>query len=250
MPLMNFRLAEPSRVIDLNGIEALSFIDMAGATLRIGAMTRTRAVERSETVARALPILSHAAHWIGHVQIRNRGTVGGSIAHGDPAAELPAMCVLLNAEVRVQGPAGARSMQAANFFEGFLSTALGADEIVTDVVFPLSSATARWGFAEFAQRRGDFALCGSGCVIDPEGGTAGVVVFGPADKPVRCAAAEDVIRENGCILSDEVIARAAGAASDHVQSLRASDDPESTHRYGLVEPLVRRALSQAATSQG
>jgi carbon-monoxide dehydrogenase medium subunit len=200
--------------------------------------------------ANLCPILAHAAHWVGHVQIRNRGTVGGSVAHGDPAAEMPAMCVLVDAEITLTGPTGSRVVRAADFFTGFLSTAVGPDELLTEIGFPLPGVHSRWGFSEFAQRRGDFALAGAGCVLDAEDASARIVAFGPTDRPIRCHAAEDVVRERGFVLSPDTVRLAAAAAVDEVRTRMSVADSETLHRFDLVEPMVTRALQQAAATLG
>src|SRR3954453_6281686 len=137
VPLLNFRLASPAMLVDLNRIAELSHITIEAHVLRVGAMTRMRALETDSTVAQRFPLLAAAAHWVGHVQIRNRGTVGGSLAHADPAAEVPAVALLVGAELVATGPNGERSITADDFFQGFLFTALAEDEILTEVRFPL-----------------------------------------------------------------------------------------------------------------
>jgi carbon-monoxide dehydrogenase medium subunit len=250
VPLMNFRLAEPTTIVDINDVAGLSFIDPGSRVLRIGALTRTRQLELSQVAANLFPILAHAAHWVGHVQIRNRGTVGGSVAHGDPAAEMPAMCVLLDAEIMLTGPTGSRVVRAADFFTGFLSTAIAPDELLTEIGFPLPGPRARWGFSEFAQRRGDFALAGAGCLLDADTSSAQIVAFGPTDRPMRCHAAEAVIRERDFVLSPDTVRIAAIAAVDEVRTRMSVDDSETRHRFDLVEPMVTRALQQAAATPG
>lgn len=250
VPLMNFRLADPATIVDINDVGGISFIKPGTGFLHIGALTRTRQLELSQVAANLCPILAHAAHWVGHVQIRNRGTVGGSVAHGDPAAEMPAMCVLVDAEITLIGPTGTRVVRAVDFFTGFLSTAIQADELLTEIGFPVPGPNSRWGFSEFAQRRGDFALAGAGCLVDVEGASARIVAFGPTDRPMRCHAAEAVVREREFVLSPDTIRLAAAAAVDEVRTRMSVDDSETMHRFGLVEPMVTRALQQAAATPG
>jgi CO/xanthine dehydrogenase FAD-binding subunit len=188
IPLLNFRLANPRVLVDLNGVEELAYLDASAAGLRIGAMTRIRDLELSRELAQHNPLISHAVHWIGHVQIRNRGTVGGSLAHADPAAELPALSVLLGAEMHVIGPKQRRTVSADGFFHGLMSTALSGDELLTEIRIPALERGSRWGFEEFAQRHGDFAVAGAACVL--AGRDSRLVVFGLTSAPVRCTEAE------------------------------------------------------------
>jgi carbon-monoxide dehydrogenase medium subunit len=252
VPLMNFRLASPKVLIDLNRVADLMFLERTDETLRIGAMTRTRALEINPVVRTSIPILAASAHWIGHVQIRNRGTVGGSLAHADPAAELPAICLLLDAELVATGPRGERTIPAAEFFVDFLETSLDEDEILTEIRFPVSDPRDRWGFREFAQRRGDYALAGAAVVLrlGPRQASewtlerARIVVFGTADRPVRSISAEALLAREPA--APAVIAEAARLAADDI----AADDPrpDASYRRKLTETLVRRALEDAAVA--
>jgi aerobic carbon-monoxide dehydrogenase medium subunit len=254
VPLMNFRLAAPRLLVDLNRIPNLAFIERSNGTLRIGAMTRTRALELDPLVRQTVPILAAGAAWVGHVQIRNRGTVGGSLAHADPAAELPAICLLLDAELVVVGPDGERSIPAADFMLGFLTTSLAEDEILTEIRVPIPATGARWAFREFAQRRGDFALAGA--AVLHSGASAGngsgadptrVVVFGTADRPVRATDAESVL--GGEQTTPDLIDEAARVAANVV----AADDarPDAAYRQALTETLVSRVLRDVSeTRQG
>ena len=197
VPLMNFRLAAPALLIDLNRVAGLARLEPEGGRLRIGAMTRTRTLELDPLVRQTIPLLAAAASWIGHVQIRNRGTVGGSVAHADPAAELPALCLLLDAELIAVSSRGERSIPASEFFVGFLTTTLAEDEILTEVRLPIPASGTRWGFHEYAQRRGDFALAGAAITLEPSvdgaGARARIVVFGTSDLPVRATPAEALL---------------------------------------------------------
>ena len=237
IPLLNFRLAAPSVLIDLNGVNELSFVEVGKDRLRVGSMTRTRKLETAPEVERANPLLASAAAWIGHVQIRNRGTVGGSLAHADPSAELPALCVLLDAQVAIRGPKGARAVRAGEFFRGFMSTALGQDEVLTDVTIPGLASNARWGFREFAQRHGDFAVAGAACVIEPN--AARLVVFGVADAPFRCKAAEEELARDGGAETDKVIK----ALQDDLG--HADGGAERVYRRRVAEVMVAGAVQDA-----
>jgi carbon-monoxide dehydrogenase medium subunit len=257
VPLLNFRLASPALLVDLNRITELSHVTLEGTVLRVGAMTRMRALETDPTVAQQFPLLAAAAHWVGHVQIRNRGTVGGSLAHADPAAEVPAVALLVDAELVATGPDGERRIPADEFFQGFLFTALAEDEILTEVRFPLPASGARWGFREFAHRRGDFALAGaavllpaveaataSGTSADADGraDTTRIVVFGTSDRPRRSERAEAALVAAGDVQS--AFADAARLAAEDA----AADDPrpDAAYRRQIIETMVRRALEDAA----
>ncbi|HET7026284.1 MAG TPA: xanthine dehydrogenase family protein subunit M [Candidatus Limnocylindrales bacterium] len=250
VPLLNFRLAAPSVLVDLNGIPELAFLEAADGVLRIGAMTRMRALELDPLVRHANPLLAAAARWVGHVQIRNRGTVGGSIAHADPAAEVPAICVLLDAELVVSGPRGERRIPADDFFAGFLTTALGEDEVLTEIRIPAQASGERWGFREFAHRRGDFALAGAAVTLagPPDGPIerARIAVFGTADRPVRAAAIEQGLV--GRPMTEATFADAAAAIAEQL----AADDPrpDAAYRRTLTETMVTRALADAASPHG
>jgi aerobic carbon-monoxide dehydrogenase medium subunit len=245
VPLLNFRLAAPSVLVDLNGIPALSFVESTDGLLRIGAMTRMRTLETDATVARVIPLLAEAAGWVGHVQIRNRGTVGGSLAHADPAAEIPAICVLLDAELVAQGPRGERTIAAADFFAGFLTTTLEEDEVLTEIRVPVPSPGERTGFREFAHRRGDFALAGAAVTLSGAPGAAieraRVVVFGTSDRPVRIASVERELE--GQSMTDESFAEAASAIA--ADATRDDPRPDAAYRRGLIQAMVRRALVDA-----
>jgi aerobic carbon-monoxide dehydrogenase medium subunit len=242
VPVMNFRLAEPPLLVDINALDEIGGIDVIGGRLRIGAITRMRQLERSEVVASHIPVLAHAAGWVGHVQIRNRGTVGGSIAHGDPSAEVPAMCVLLDAEMTLQSEQGSRVVSAQDFFEGLMTTVLEPEELLTEIHVPLPAPAALWGFSEYAQRHGDFALAGAACVIDEASGQARVVAFGPSSTAIRCTSAEAVLATGS--LSDVTPAAAAEAALADVEAVTDRSSAEARHRALVVGLMVRNAVTQ------
>ena len=169
VPLLNFRLARPAVLVDLNRIEALSRITVSDGALRLGAMARQAAVEADPDVARGWPLLTEAIGHIAHPQIRNRGTVGGSLAHNDPAAELPAVMLALDATMTAQGPQGQRIIAAGGFFAGTMETALAPDELLTEIRVPALPEGAGWGFQEAARRQGDFALVAVAVLLRPTG---------------------------------------------------------------------------------
>jgi CO/xanthine dehydrogenase FAD-binding subunit len=229
IPMMNFRLAFPERLIDLNPVAELSGIEEVDGGLRIGAMTRQATLERSARVARGWPLLTDAVAHVGHTATRNRGTVGGSVAHADPAAELPVALTALGARLHLRAASGDRVLTPEQFFTGTLSTALAPGELLVSIEVPAPPAGARMGFAEHARTHGDFALAGAAAVLAP-GGHASVVLLGAAPVPVRDAAAERALRDGAS--PAEAADRAAEAVSD-------------PYRRALLRALTRRALEQA-----
>ncbi len=247
VPLLNFRLAAPSLLIDLNALPDLAYVRREDGGLRIGAMTRTRRLEQDAAVRQAFPVLAEAASWVGHVQIRNRGTVGGSIAHADPAAELPAAALLLEAELEIATASGSRTVPAAGFFQGFFTTLLAPDEVLTAIRVPSPGGRTTWGFHEFAHRHGDFALAGAACQLGlADDGTisrAALVVFGLGDRPVRIPGAEAPLASGR--LDDAAIRDAVGLTADAVAAI---DDQraDAGYRRQVAAVMMRRALEDAA----
>ena len=246
VPAMNFRLAAPGVLIDLNRIPGLDGIRAEGGALRIGTMVRQHAAERSADVRRLAPLLAEALPFVAHPQIRNRGTMGGSIAHADPAAELPAVMLALGARMHVVGPNGARTLAADEFFTGLFSTALEHDEMLAEIELPAPTPRAGWAFMEVSRRHGDFGLAGlavsvalddGGCCTD-----ARIALLGVGEGPVLARAAADALR--GQSPSPDAFAVAADTA-------RAEVDPpmdihaSSEYRRHLVGVLVSRALPVA-----
>jgi carbon-monoxide dehydrogenase medium subunit len=235
MPLLALRLAQPSVLVDINRVPGLEVIGpRPGGGLRIGALTRHRAL----AAQRQHPLLAEAARWVGHTAIRTRGTLGGSLAHADPAAELPVVAIASGGVATVAGPAGRREIPAAGLFTGALQTSLEDDELIEAVEFP---ALGRWGFAEFARRHGDFGLVVvAAAEID---GRLRLALGGVAATPVRPAAAEAVLA--GGPLSPARIGEAAEAAAGEIEP---AGDIHATagYRRQLTRVLVTRALSQAA----
>ena len=245
VPLMNMRLARPANIIDINRLDALAYIRDGDGALRIGALTRQRAVERSPVIAQRCPILRDALRLVGHVQIRNRGTIGGSIAHADPAAELTAILAALDGEVTVRGPKGTRAIAAPDLFVTYLTTSLDPRELLVEVRFPVPSAGAGWSWMEIARRHGDFALAGVGVVLALRGGKiveARIGLTGVGPTPVRAAQAER--RLVGHAPSEAVWTEAANAVREAVTpdgDIHASAEYR-THVAGI---LTQRALREA-----
>jgi carbon-monoxide dehydrogenase medium subunit len=247
MPLLAFRLASPGLLVDLKKVPGLDAIRMGAEGVRLGARVRWRDIEDSAGLPKAHPLLAEAVPHIAHYQIRNRGTVGGSIALADPAAEMPGIAVTCEAEIAIAGSAGERVVMAVDFFLGPMATCLEADEIVTEVRLPPWPAERRWAFLEFARRRGDFALAGVALFydLDPDGRAANahIGVIGASDRPVRLLAAENAL--NGHALDAATIEAAAKAASRAVDPLEDHHAP-ADYRRALVATLVERALARAA----
>ena len=246
VPLMNFRLARPARLIDINNIESLSGIRREGGRLVIGAMTRHAQVERSNAIAEGWPLLHDAVGWVGHAQIRNRGTVGGSVAHADPAAELPAAFAALEASFRVRSARGARTLRWDELFVSEFTTALAADELLTAIEVPAPDPAAGSAFVEFARRHGDFALGGAAVTVRlGHGGTcagATIALLSAGSTPIRARAAEQALQ--GVRLDDKAIEGAARAA---VEGLHPTSDihGSSDYRVRLLQTMTQRALTRA-----
>lgn len=245
MPMLNFRLLDPSVLIDIGRIPELTGITETDGGLNVGALVRHVDLESSPYIARHFPVLTEAVRHIAHVAIRNRGTLGGSLCHADPAAELPMMAVLLDAEICICGPSGERRVPAEAFFLGALTTDLEDDEIVTQIHLPFLPEGTGWGFEEVSRRSGDFALAAAVATLNlDEGKCANVrlAVTGVDDLPLRISAAEDML--NGSVLDDAVISSAAQIVHDAVNPN--SDVQASAHyRRHLIGVLVERALRNA-----
>jgi carbon-monoxide dehydrogenase medium subunit/6-hydroxypseudooxynicotine dehydrogenase subunit alpha len=247
VPLMNFRLARPERLVDINGVHELDFLRIDGGTLRIGAVTRQAVLERAPDVAGRVPLLVKAIRHVGHSQIRNRGTVGGSVAHADPAAELPAAFAALDARFRVRSARGERTLSSDALFITHLTTSLDADELLTEIEVPLPPPEAGAAFVEFARRHGDFALGGAAAVLTlAKDGTcerASVVLLAAAPTPLRRPELEEWLR--GVRLDEQTAAEAADRA---VADVKPTGDIHggSDYRRRLLRAMVRRALLEAA----
>jgi carbon-monoxide dehydrogenase medium subunit len=242
---LNMRLSAPKLLIDLNGIGGLSGIAVKNGMIEIGALTRHAEAERSTEIARHAPLIALAMPHIGHAAIRNRGTLGGSIAFADPAAELPACLLALGGEVDIAGPNGKRTVKADDFFKGLFETALGARDVLTAIRLPAATKETRVGFAEFARRHGDYAMVGlAACAqIDGKGlGDVRLAYFGVGAVPQRAKKAETKLTEGNV---DEAV---KALASD----LDPSDDVQATgatkkHLAGVLLRRVARQLMEART---
>ena len=245
IPLLALRLARPAVLIDINGLGELSEVSAADGWTAIGAMTREYVAEESEMIAGSVPLLAAALPLIGHEAIRSRGTIGGSLAHGDPAAELPAVARALDAEFVVRSRPGDRVVQAADWFEGYLATARRPDEILVEVRFPTAGPGTGAAFEEVARRHGDFAIVGLAVSLTLADGAisdARLAFSGVADVPVRAADAEDLLVGNrpSPELFEEA-ARRATAGLNPPADLHGS----SEYRKKIAATLVRRGLQAA-----
>jgi carbon-monoxide dehydrogenase medium subunit len=242
LPLMKVRLARPSLIVDIGRVSGLAGVRDAGDHLAIGALTRHRDLERDPVAAAECPILCHTAGLVGDPQVRARGTIGGSLAHGDPAADLPVVCLTLGATFVARGPGGERTIEAADFFQGFYETALGPDELLTEIRVP-KTGTDGWAYLKFRQRSLDWATVGVAAVVSTQNGTVGSARIGLTNMgqtPLRASAAE---------------AAAAGAPRDGLAAAaeradEGTDPPADTwassdFRRHLARVLVRRALEEA-----
>ena len=246
VPLMNFRMARPEHLIDLNGVAELSFFQEEDGWLRIGAMTRQRQIEKSDFVAERWPLVVEAIRYIGHAQIRNRGTIGGSVAHADPAAELPAVMAALDAQLVIRGPSGERTVGPDEFFLTYLTTSLAPDELLVEVKVPPLPAGSRPAFQEISRRHGDFALAGAaGLVALGDDGVCQdvrIAMFGVAPGPYRAREAEDLLKGEK---PTEALLREVGLKA--AENLEPDSDIHASAEYrkevGAV--MVRRALMGA-----
>ena len=238
LPLMKLRLATPSLLVDVARIDGLSSVSVAGGHLAIGALTRHAALERSTSVRQHAPILSRAASQVGDPQVRHRGTIGGSVAHGDPASDLPAALLALGATFVAQGPAGTREIPADDFFVGFLETDLRPDEMLTEIRVPVQGS-AGWSFQKFNRRAQDWAIVGCAVV---RGDTDRVALVNMAPTVLRARAVEDALAAGASAVD---AARLAAEGADPPSDLGAGAD----YRAHLARVLVGRALDEAATTR-
>ena len=245
MPMLNFRLIHPKILVDLNRVPGLFGISQSPAGIAIKALTRHHSLEMSFLVASRLPVLRAGMRHVAHLAVRNRGTMAGSLCHADPAAELPALAIALDASLEVVSPRGIRVVRAADFFLGPLSTILHDDEVVTEITLPELPGCTGWAFREFARRAGDFAIAGVVVLLQKSGSGARdirVVLFGLGETAQRCAAAETLLE--GQALGVAQIAQAAEAVRDTVEptsDLHGSSD----YRRHLAGGLVELALAEA-----
>jgi aerobic carbon-monoxide dehydrogenase medium subunit len=245
VPMLNMRFALPDHLIDLNRVAGLSGIKRDGAAVEIGAMTRQCDLESSAEMAAVLPIFREALQFAGHFQTRSRGTIGGSLCHLDPSAELPALILLTDAELKVTGPAGQRQIAAADWFQGFMQAAISADEVLTAIrINPLEEGHG-CGFCEFSRRHGDYAIAGAAALLtlDARGriSKSAVSVFGVGVSPKRLPETEKALA--GAIPSPEAFKEAASAATklDAMEDATAS----AAYRRRIAAVMVQRALAMA-----
>jgi aerobic carbon-monoxide dehydrogenase medium subunit len=246
VPMMNLRLVAPKRLIDINRVSGLDRIAIEDARLMIGALARHSDVLASPVVGQYAPLVAAAYRHVAHRPIRNRGTIGGNLAHADPASELPAVMLALDAEIVLRSSNGERRVAAERFFLGTFETAARADELLTAISIPLTAGGRRWGFEEVSQRQGDFALVAVAAFFAVDNGRCAnsrLAYAGVADHAVRSAVAEAAL--DGRTLDEALIEEVASKAAQSV------DPPEDVHadaayRRDLVRALTRRALRAAA----
>jgi carbon-monoxide dehydrogenase medium subunit len=246
MPMLAFRMATPRLLVDIGSIAALRRITIDDRGVTLGALVRWCDIEKHPQLARAHPLLVDAVRYVAHYQIRNRGTVGGSLAHADPAAELPGIAVACEAEIEVVGPNGERTIGAADFFLDGLTTALAVDEVIVSMRLPVWKSGRCWAFEEFARRRGDFALAGVALFYDHDQGRAAephIAAIGVGSTPLRLTAAEQAL--TGTAVDPAAIRATVAAATASI------DPPGDIHapgdyRRALLGVLLERALAQAA----
>jgi aerobic carbon-monoxide dehydrogenase medium subunit len=251
VPLLAMRLAQPAHLVDINNVEGLSGIAERNGAVAFGALTREREAERSALVSQYVPVMAAALPHIGHISIRNRGTIGGSIAHADALAELPAVAAITGAEMVVRSSTGERVVSAEDFFEGHFTTALGDEELLTEVRVPKSPASAGWAFEEVARRRGDFAIVGVAAMVALDGagtvGEARLCLIGVADRPLRAGAAEAAL-----VRREPSTEAFVAAAEEAVRDLQPPSDIHGSGEYRrqLARVTVRRSLEAAAARAG
>jgi len=252
VPAMNFRVVQPGVLIDLNGVSELSFIREEDGVIRVGAMTRERHLEFDASIAKRTPLLTEAAPFIAHPQIRNRGTIGGSLVNADPAAELPVLMLALNARLKARSASNERWIDAADFFTGMFSTALEPDEILVEIKLPFMAARTGWSFMEVAPRAGDYALMGVAALVtlDENGKCAGakLVYLNAGEGPMDAKEAAQILQ--GGMLSDELFESAAAYASEKEINPFGNVHTSSEFQRHLANVLTKKALKQATQRAG
>jgi len=240
LPLMKLRLAAPGLLIDIGRLQELSYIREDGDRIAIGALTRHRDVEISDVLRRHVPLLAHATSKVADPQVRHRGTIGGSIAHGDPASDVPAVCLALRARFTTVGPAGERQIEADDFFQGFLETAIAPDEVLTEISVAKAGGSG-WSFQKFNRRAQDWAIVGVAAVASINGSDPGVALVNMGSTPLRARAVETAL------VGGATAVEAATHASD---GLDPPDDLNASPEYRrhLAFVLVRRALEEAGVA--
>jgi CO/xanthine dehydrogenase FAD-binding subunit len=246
VPLMNFRLARPGVLVDIGRLDTLAYVSERDGALAIGALTRQAAVEDSPLAARRCPLLVEATRLVGHRPIRNRGTVGGSLAHADPAAEYPAVLLALEGEVTARGPRGERVIPAARLFRSVFATSLEPDELLTEVRLPAAPPRSGAAFVELSRRHGDYAIVGVAAVValDSAGRCreARLALAGVAGTPVRCAEAEQLLQGTS---GEEAVLDEAGRRCAASVEPRGDLHASPAYRKAMVAVFVRRALRLA-----
>ena len=247
MPLLNMRLARPRLLVDIARVNGLDYVREENGAIAIGAMARQRALERFAPAATRTPLLAAALLHVAHPQNRNQGTVCGSLAHADPAGELPAVALTLDATFRVVGPSGTREIAARDFFVTYLTTSMEATEVLAEVRFPVQPARTGWAFDEVARRHGDFAMCGVSTTVTLDaGGTcsaARIVLFGVGATPLRAPAAEAALIGNKA--SDKLLAEAASRVNDAIDEPLSDVHATAEYRRHVARALTARALPLA-----
>jgi aerobic carbon-monoxide dehydrogenase medium subunit len=245
VPMMNFRLASPAAIVDLSRVPGLGEIEERDGAVRIGAMARQRRIEFAPLLREKLPLLSEAMRWIGHLPTRSRGTIGGSIAHADPSAEIPMVLQALGGEVVVRGQRKERRIRAPDLFLAPLTTSLAVDEILTEVRFPVMPPEASYAIEEFARRKGDFAIAAIAVMLVRDGErctTARLATAGIGPIPVRLRDAEAILEQRG--LGEAAIAAAADKAAELVEPMSDQNGSADFRRH-LTAVLTRRAVTKA-----
>jgi carbon-monoxide dehydrogenase medium subunit len=247
VPMMNFRVAAPACLIDINGLGELDFIRRDGALLRIGSMTRHDRLARSEVARDAWPLIAQAYEFVAHQTVRNRGTIGGNLAHADPSSEMPAVMLALDARMMLQSLAGKREVTADAFFDDMFSTALRPDELLTEIAIPVPQRPYRSGFLEVSPRQGDFALCGIAVAMQLDDGRCAdvrIACCGATARPLRMTAVERWLEGRRLDRQDcnEAGARAA-AGIEPLSDAKAS----AAYRKTLIQALLSRVLTQVAS---
>ena len=246
VPVLAMRLARPAVLVDINAVEGLDQISLNDGMLRVGATARQRALEQDERTA-AVPLLGLALPWVGHRELRSRGTVCGSLAHADPAAELPAVAACLDAALEIAGPGGPRTVRAREFFTGAMTTLLGADEVLVRVSFPVASRGEGFGFAEFARRHGDFALAGVAVRVRRSPPEAVLAAFGVSDRPV-VREVTGLLDSSGATDADPIADALAGpmaALAREIVDTGGDAHASAAYRRRLFAALAARELAQA-----
>jgi carbon-monoxide dehydrogenase medium subunit len=252
VPAMNFRVVQPSVLIDLNRVKEMDYVREDGKCMRVGAMTRERTLEFAPSIQQRLPLLAEAMPHVAHPQIRNRGTLGGSIANADPAAELPVIMLASGARLQVRGQDGDRWVDAQNFFSGMFTTDIAADEILVEIELPFSPARTGWAFMEVAPRAGDYAMMGVATLLtlgqDGKCEHARLVYLNAGDGPIVAKGSSDMLE--GESVSDELIESAAAFASENEITPFGNIHASADFQRHLANVLTKKALKQALQRVG